>query len=80
MSRGRFKPGHDARRHVFTREECQRGYCAAWESLARRFPGCDPHFILCAIIGSRSWYTLTHIQGITGEEDDTEILSRFGRE
>jgi hypothetical protein len=80
MSRGKFKPGFDARRHVFTREECRRGYAAAWESLERRFPGCDPHFLLCAIIGSRPWYTLPEVEGITGDEDDTEILRRFVRE
>jgi len=60
--RGRFAPGPDPRRHQFTIEECKRGgikgYEAAWQSLERRFPGCDPHFLLCAILGSKPWYTL----------------------
>ncbi|HZP81002.1 MAG TPA: hypothetical protein VFB21_05135 [Chthonomonadaceae bacterium] len=26
---------------------------AAEESIARRYPGCDVHFMMCAMIGSR---------------------------
>lgn len=58
-SAGRFRKGDDPRRHRFTREECRRGYEAAWKSLDRRFPGCDPHFLLCALCGSKPWHTLT---------------------
>ena len=57
-NRGSFKPGPDARRHQFTREECALGYQRAMESLDRRFPGCDPHFLMCAITGAKPWYTL----------------------
>jgi hypothetical protein len=38
-NRGRFKKGHDPRRHRFTREECQRGLWAAIESIIKRYPG-----------------------------------------
>ncbi|HLV81465.1 MAG TPA: hypothetical protein VKT32_14360 [Chthonomonadaceae bacterium] len=59
---GWFQPGYDPRRHEFTLEECReggiKGYQAAWQSLERRFPGCDPHFLLCAILGSKPWYML----------------------
>lgn len=30
-NRGSFKPGHDSRRHVFTAEECSRGF---WTAIA----------------------------------------------
>jgi len=35
---GRFKPGPDPRRHHFTREECQRGFWRALDSIATRYP------------------------------------------
>jgi hypothetical protein len=44
-TQGAFRKGEDDRRHIFTREECQKGYRNAVESLLRRFPGCDPHFL-----------------------------------
>ena len=37
-NRGRFQKGHDPRRHKFTREECQRGFWAAIESVVNRYP------------------------------------------
>jgi hypothetical protein len=37
-NRGRFKPGPDARRHKFTKEECSDGFWAAIESVAIRYP------------------------------------------
>lgn len=30
--KGQFKPGFDPRRHVFTKEECQRGFLAALDT------------------------------------------------
>jgi len=73
QSSGPAQTGPDPRRHQFTLEECRRGgmkgYEAAWQSLERRFPGCDPHFLLCAILGSRPWYTLP---GIFAEEPSCE--------
>jgi hypothetical protein len=35
---GQFKKGADPRRHKLTREECQRGFWAALESIAIRYP------------------------------------------
>lgn len=35
---GRFRKGHDPRRHKFTTEECQRGFWAAIESIVIRHP------------------------------------------
>jgi len=35
---GQFRKGHDPRRHVFSTEECQRGFWAALESIAARYP------------------------------------------
>jgi len=35
---GRFRKGHDPRRHKFTTEECRRGFWAAIESIATRHP------------------------------------------
>jgi len=80
---GRFRPGYDPRRHYFTREECQRGYRAAMESLERRFPGCDAHFLMCAIIGSRPWHTLPEIRQLLERDeppDDEEACALFARE
>jgi hypothetical protein len=36
---GQFKKGADPRRHRFTREECQRGFWRAIESIVTRHPG-----------------------------------------
>jgi hypothetical protein len=36
--RGRFKPGHDPRRHKFTKEECSEGFWSAVESIVSRHP------------------------------------------
>lgn len=86
MHRGRFQPGHDPRRHIFTREECQRGFKAAEESIARRYPGCDPHFLMCAIIGSKPWFLLPQITCLLGEIEagatltEREIALRFACE
>jgi hypothetical protein len=35
---GCFRKGDDARRHKLTREECQRGFWAALESICERYP------------------------------------------
>ena len=37
-NRGRFKPGFDSRRHVFTKEECSDGVWAAITSIVKRYP------------------------------------------
>lgn len=37
-NRGRFRRGHDPRRHRFTRDECQAGFWAAITSIVARFP------------------------------------------
>ena len=37
-NRGQFRRGPDLRRHHFTREECQRGFWRAMESIIARFP------------------------------------------
>jgi hypothetical protein len=55
-NKGRFQKGHDPRRHTFSREECQRGFVAALESIERRYPGADGHFIMCGLIGSKPGY------------------------
>lgn len=36
--RGRFCKGHDPRRHILTREDCQKGFQAAILSIAQRYP------------------------------------------
>lgn len=83
---GRFRPGYDPRRHCFTREECQRGFRAAEESLSRRYPGCDTHFLMCAIIGSRPWFLLPNLTALIAEVNaganytDAEIAARFASE
>jgi hypothetical protein len=35
---GRFRKGHDPRRHTFTKAECQAGFWRALESIAARYP------------------------------------------
>lgn len=79
-----FQKGYDPRRHVFTRQECQKGYEAAWNSLARRFPGCDPHFLLCAIMKSKPWTQLLpteqELAGKTHEQIEELLLARFARD
>lgn len=37
-NKGKFQKGFDARRHVFTQEECQAGFQAAIDSLVTRYP------------------------------------------
>ena len=37
-NKGQFKKGADPRRHIFTREECQRGFWAAITSIVIRHP------------------------------------------
>ena len=39
-NRGQFRKGYDPRRHVYTREECQRGFWAAITSIVIRNPNC----------------------------------------
>lgn len=36
--KGQFQKGFDPRRHVFTREECQKGFWAAIDSIVDRYP------------------------------------------
>ena len=83
-NRGHFKKGEDERRHTFTREECQRGFQAAEQSIARRYPGADAHFLMCAMIGSRPMteILLEMIEAglVTPDMGDAEILARFGRD
>ncbi len=83
MRRGQFRAGPDPRRHRFTPEECRRGFQAAEESLARRFPGADPHFLMCALIGSKPWHTLPEMQRLLDRDEpisDAEALRLFCRE
>jgi hypothetical protein len=75
---GRFQLGHDPRRHTFTREECRRGYEAACASLERRFPGCDSHFLMCAILNSKGGYGWPTPDAVTGLTDE-ETAARFAR-
>ena len=81
-NKGRFQQGEDSRRHKFTREECVRGFKAAEKSIAERYPGCDPHFMMCAMIGSRPWHTLPEIQALLqdGPISEEEFERRFCRE
>lgn len=72
-NRGSFREGEDPRRHIFTREECQRGYIAAEESIARRYPGADPHFMMCAMIGSKPMYHF--LPHRTGTAQDEEVFA-----
>jgi len=37
-ARGRYLVGHDDTRHVFTREECRRGFWNALQSIVERYP------------------------------------------
>jgi len=37
-NRGRFRRGHDPRRHRFTKAECQAGFWAAINSIVIRYP------------------------------------------
>ena len=39
-NRGRFRRGHDPRRHKFTRDECVAGFWKAIESIVARHPNC----------------------------------------
>ena len=78
--KGKFQKGPDARRHTFTSEECRRGYAAAYASLLRRFPTCDPHFLMCAIIGSKPWHTLPQVQYLLERDEplrDTDLVAHF---
>lgn len=53
---GRFKKGHDPRRHKFTRDECSRGFWAAIESITARYPNAvmrDGRHIACNFLRSR---------------------------
>ena len=84
---GAFKPGHDPRRHELTQEERRRGgiagFAAAWKSLETRFPGCDPHFLLCAIMGSKPWHKLPEIQYLLQRDEPIRAdaaLERFMRD
>ena len=80
---GWFRPGDDPRRHQFTREECERGYQAAMESIARRYPGCDPHFMMCAMIGSKPiyhfWPKWEDYPGMTCEQIEATLAARYER-
>lgn len=38
INKGWFKPGHDPRRHVFTKEECQVGYAEAIFQIRYNYP------------------------------------------
>jgi hypothetical protein len=76
---GRFRPGHDPRRHTFTRDECRRGYEAACASLERRFPGCDSHFLICAIMGSKPAITFYPTHDSVTDLTDEEIAARYAR-
>lgn len=81
-TKGKFKEGEDARRHKFTREECQKGYQNAINSLLRRFPGCDPHFLMCAIVGTTPWHKLPEIQYLMQRDEpltNAEALRLFAR-
>ncbi len=82
-SRGQFRKGYDPRRHIFTLEECRRGYQAACRSLERRYPGCDVHFLMCALIGSRPWHTLPEFRRLLARDEppsEKEVQRLFCRE
>lgn len=44
---GKFKPGFDARRHIFTKEECIAGYNALVEKIMREK--------FCGVIVAKQW-------------------------
>jgi hypothetical protein len=73
---GHFQAGYDPRRHTFTREECRRGFQAAEESIERRFPGADSHFLMCAIIGSKAGYGWPKPADVAGMTDE-ELAAKF---
>lgn len=80
--KGQFRRGYDPRRHVFTQAECVKGFQAAEKSLMRRYPDCDPHFLLCAIIGSKPWHTLPEIRRLMDRDEpvsDAEAILLFAR-
>lgn len=87
VNKGAFKKGEDNRRHILTHEEKSRGgvngFAAAWKSLETRFPGCDPHFLLCAILGSKRWDQLPEIQDLIRRDEPLcadAALARFMRD
>ncbi len=52
-NRGQFQKGHDPRRHVFTPEECERGFWAAIDSVIARHPNAitrDGRHIACNLL------------------------------
>ena len=67
---GHFQPGFDPRRHVFTREECCLGYERALESIDRRYPGCDAHCMMAAMIGSKPFATVLRDMILAGVDFD----------
>jgi hypothetical protein len=57
VNRGQFRKGHDARRHVFTRDECSRGFWSAIESIITRYPDAimsDGRHIACNFLKTRA--------------------------
>ena len=71
-NRGRFRPGHDSRRHRFTRDECVKGFWAALDSIITRYPtavdsnGRHMAFGFLAIAGRQSINTSTNKESPCG--------------
>lgn len=71
-------------RYKFTKEDCRKGFQKAEESIAKRYPGADAHFLMCALIGSipqrklleRMMQDGTLTEGMT----DADFIRLFGRE
>ena len=87
VNKGAFKKGEDSRRHELTHaERCKggtNGFAAMCESLERRFPGADVHFLACAILGSKVWYKLPQIQELLNHDVPIRAdaaLDRFMRD
>jgi hypothetical protein len=57
LRRGQFRRGYDPRRHVFTPDECSRGFWAAIDSIITRYPNAimaDGRHIACNFLKNRS--------------------------
>lgn len=73
MHRGRFQPGHDPRRHQFTREECQRGFQAAEKKLADLYGWDQAHWMIRQRIGCKTFReVLRDMAGLS----EAEFLAR----
>lgn len=69
-------------RYEFTTEDRRKGFRNAVESIERRFPGADGHFLMCAKIGSKPLHKFMLEQIKCGiikpDMTDDDVLRTFG--